>query len=143
MFNVLVKLSPSASCRIPEGFHVNVKGGLYHVLPEENRRGLIPMGIWKLFYDETKDYEKESFEKGDSTSAMKITPEMDQTDKMKMFEIIDGAFKELSFSMQEIQPSPSATSPKIFNLLPRGFISHDTLIQKTIMFLHCHKVTCQ
>ena len=121
MFNVLVKFSPSASCQIPEGFRVNLKGGLYHVLPEENRRGFIPMGIWKLFYDEAKDYEKESFEKGDSTSAMKITPEMDQTDKMKMFEIIDGAFKELSFSMQEIQPSPSATSPKIFNLLPKGF----------------------
>ena len=121
MFNVLVKLSPSASCQIPEGFRVNVKGGLYHVLPEENRQGFIPMGMWKLFCDEAKDYEKELFEKGESTSAVKITPEMYQTDKMRMFEIIGGAFKELSFSMQEIQPSPSATSPKIFNLLPKGF----------------------
>lgn len=121
MFNVLVKLSPSASCQIPERFRVNVKGGLYHVLPEENRRRFIPMGMWKLFYDEAKDYEKELFEKGESTRAVKISPEMDQTDKMRMFEIISGAFKELSFLMREIQPSPSATSPKIFNLLPKGF----------------------
>ena len=124
IFNVLVKLSPSTSCQIPECFSVNPKGGFYHVLPEENRRKFIPLGVWKLFHDEAKEYEKLLVEKG--CTVAKITPEMDQNDKMKMFEIMSGAFKELSFLLPEIQPSPSPTSPKIFNLLPSGFqISHD------------------
>lgn len=119
MINVLVKLSPSTSCQIPECFRLNVKGGLYHIFPEKNRSELIPLGVWSLLYDEAKDYEKELFEKGDTN--LKITPDMEQTNKMKMFEIMSGTFKELSFTKQEIQPSPSPTSPKIFNLLPTGF----------------------
>jgi len=121
MLNILVKLSPSASCQIPECFQVNKKGGLYHVLPEETRKKFIPLGVWKLFHDEAKDHEKEYLEKGTDVSGVKITPGIDQTDKMKMFEIISGAFKESCFAMKEIQPSPSPSSPKIFNLLPNGF----------------------
>ena len=119
MFNVLVKLSPSVSCLMPECFHVNSKGGLYHVLPEENRRKFIPLGVWKLFHDDAMEYEKLLVEKGDTVA--KITPEIDQNDKMKMFQIMSGAFKELSFLLPEVQPSPSPTSPKIFNMLPSGF----------------------
>ena len=119
MFNVLVKLSPSASCQIPECFRVNSKGGLHHVLAEENRRKFIPLGVWKLFHDEAMECEKLLVEKGNTVA--KITPEMDQNDKMKMFQIMSGAFKELSFLLPEVQPSPSPASPKIYNLLPSGF----------------------
>jgi len=140
-FNVLVKLSPSANCQIDERFRIQAKGGLYHVLPEEDRKKFIPLGMWELLRDEAKHHEQELLEKSsDSRQEIEISPGIVQTKAMDTFKMIDGIFKELSLSEQNIQQRISPDKPKTLNYLPSEFQIHSHSTNKLFLLPQCHSV---
>jgi len=141
LFNVLVKLSPSANCQIDERFRIQTKGGLYHVLPEEDRKNFIPLGMWELLREEAQDREQELLEKSsDSRQGIEISPDIVQTKAMDTFKMIDGVFKELSLSDQDVQQRISPDKPKTLNYLPSEFQIHSHSTDKLFLLPQCHSL---
>lgn len=121
MVNFLVKFSPSASVSIPSQYLINPNGGQYSVPAEENRRGILPKGVWAAFECMAREFEKSWYEHLNKPylsvekQGFKIFPDAKIAETHGM---ISGLLQELNIS--SLGPM-SHDELKSINLLPELF----------------------
>ena len=123
MLNILVKFSPSAAVTIPKEFIVNPEGGEYFVPAEENRRAMIPKGVWTMFECLAKDYEEHWYAHQNKPYLLgeKQEKSFPDANTAESFNIVSGVLQEISLQQSGPTPFSFDHKPKVVNLLPDLF----------------------
>ena len=142
MINFLVKFSPCASVSIPNDYLINPEGGRYLVPVEENRRKILPIGVWAAFEFMAKEFEQSwyehlnkpclSIEKQD-----KILPEANIADS---YGIVSGMLQELALMTSEPSKTPEDGEPKVVNLLPNLFHIRSKQLSDDVVLPEGHRI---
>jgi len=123
MLNILVKFSPSAAVKIPKEFTINPEGGQYFVPAEENRRAMIPKGLWAMFECLAKDYEESWYAHQNKPYLLveKQEKSFPDANTASSFNILSGVLQEMSLQQSGPVPFSLNDKPKVVNLLPDLF----------------------
>ena len=145
VINILVKFSPAADVLIPSEFQVNPVGGTYPVPPEDIRKQLLPLGVWKKFQliaqqievhlRETPMHVDERIE-----SIKKVYyPSENIKETFGMMEGLDIDYDALH-SEEGIKPAPEAHKCKKVNLLPSDFKIKPQFHSSTVVLPKNHRI---
>ena len=125
VINILVKFSPAESVKIPKEYLVCPDGGVYTVPPDETRKQLLPVGVWKLFQLIAQDIEMREREYPIKLNEkLNKKPSRQPSDNVKsVFGIVEGTErdKQAIYAQEGVTPSPSTSVSKKLNLLPSVF----------------------
>ena len=125
VINILVKFTPAENVLISREYLVCPEGGVYTVPPDEKRKQLLPLGLWKLFQSIAQDIEVRMREypiKLDEKLDKKTSRQPSESVK-DVFGIVEGFKKdrEARSACDGIAPAISEHDSKKLNLLPSTF----------------------